>query len=221
MYVYTDVPTSPLWGTQHWCPPVSPFLSSLETPPSSIFKARHGQMDCLVSKMWAEVTWVKSTCSPPLPQWAVKTHDMMVIQEDGGDGQALRAYSVITHELVAITVLWQQQNVAIITTAVNHVETLRSEATEVWYLLLLHILASSTNKGREKPAISAWNVRTCRHWRGWKGWLERCASQHTIHHPPWTLTSFVVSLVSEGESCRLVAEGFRFPVFTRKRNNRA
>lgn len=51
---------------------------------------------------------------------------MMVIQEDGGDGQALRAYSVIAHELVAITVLWQQQNVAIITTAVNHVETLRS-----------------------------------------------------------------------------------------------
>lgn len=118
MCISTDVPTSPLWGTQHWCPPVSPFLSSLKTPPSSIFKARHGQMDCLASKMWAEVTWIKSTCSPP--QWAVKTHDIMVIQEDGGDGQAQRAYSVIAHELAAITVLWQQQNVAIIT-AINDI----------------------------------------------------------------------------------------------------
>ena len=87
MSIFTDALTSPLWGTRRWCPWASPCLSSLETPSSSIFKASHGQMDCLARKMWVEVTWIKSTCSPPLPQRAVKTHDRMMIPEDSGDGQ--------------------------------------------------------------------------------------------------------------------------------------
>lgn len=36
-------------------------------------------------------------------------------------GRSLHAYSVISRELAAVTVLWQQQNVAIITTAINNV----------------------------------------------------------------------------------------------------
>lgn len=220
MYVYTDVPTSPLWGTQHWCPPVSPFLSSLETPPSSIFKARHGQMDCLVSKMWAEVTWVKSTCSPPS---TVSCEDSWYDGDTGGWGRWVRPCVLTCNHPWACS----YHSIVATTKCSNNNNSSKPHRNLCLKLLRSGICYSCTSqplrliKGREKPAISAWNVRTCRHWRGWKGWLERCASQHTIHHPALTLTSFVVSLVSEGESCRLVAEGFRFPVFTRKRNNRA
>ena len=54
---------------------------------------------------------------------------MVSCEDSGYDGStggwwgwaAQRASSVIAHELSAITVLWQQQNVAIITTAINDV----------------------------------------------------------------------------------------------------
>lgn len=90
------------------------------------FQARHGQMDCLASKIWRK--WHESNLHLLSSPSTVSCEDSWYDSDTGGWGRwaGPSAYSVITHELVAITVLWQQQNVAIITTAVNHVETLRS-----------------------------------------------------------------------------------------------